>query len=82
MEHRRLFDDAWTYNSNLRAEDGSRMQDRKSAFREFVLVPIGFLCAILLLILLISYSALAHAGSGKSAGSVTDATGCSSLAKL
>ena len=75
MEHRRLFDDAWTYNSNLRAEDGSQMQDRKSAFRELILVPIGFLCAILLVIFLMSYSAFGQAGSGRIAGSVKDKTG-------
>jgi hypothetical protein len=70
MEHRRLIDDAWTYNSNLRAEDGSQMQDRKSAFRELMLVPIGFLCATLLLILLMSHSGFGQAGSGRNAGSV------------
>jgi hypothetical protein len=75
MEHRRLFDDAWTYNSNLRAEDGPQMQNQKSAFREFILVPIGFLFAILLAILLMSHSAFGQAGSGRIAGSVKDETG-------
>ena len=75
MEHRRLFDDAWSYNSNRRAEDGSWMQDRKSVFQEFILVPIAFLCATLLLNLFMSCSAFGQAGSGRIAGSVKDATG-------
>jgi Carboxypeptidase regulatory-like domain len=75
MEHRRLFDDAWSYNPNLRAEDGSRIPDRTSTFREFILIPIGFLFATLLLILLITCSAFGQAGSGRIAGSVKDATG-------
>jgi hypothetical protein len=58
MEHRRLFDDAWNYNANLRAEDGFRMPDRTSAFREFILIPIGFVFATLLIILLITCSPL------------------------
>ena len=48
MEHRRLFDDAWNYTANLRAEDGFRMPDRTSTFREFILIPIGFVFATLL----------------------------------
>jgi hypothetical protein len=75
MEHRRLFDDAWSYNPNLRAEDGLRIPDRTSTFREFVLIPIGFLFATLLLILLITCSALGQAGNGRIAGSVKDPTG-------
>jgi hypothetical protein len=74
MEHRRLLDDAWSYNANLRAEDGSRIPDRTSAFREFILIPIGFLFATLLIILLITCSAFGQAGSGRIAGSVKDAT--------
>src|SRR5260370_20816790 len=64
MEHRRLINEASNYNSNLRAEDCSRMQDRQSAFREFILVPLRFLCALLLVILLMSHSALAQARGG------------------
>ncbi|HWZ49951.1 MAG TPA: carboxypeptidase-like regulatory domain-containing protein, partial [Granulicella sp.] len=59
----------------LRAEDGSQVPDQQSAFREFVLIPFSFLGAVLLLILLMSHSALAQAGSGRLAGSVKDATG-------
>jgi hypothetical protein len=75
MNHRKLVNDAWTYNANLRAEDGSREQDRLSAFRELVLVPLGLLGSILLLILLMSHSAFCQAGSGKIAGSVKDISG-------
>jgi hypothetical protein len=75
MEHRRLLHDAWSYNANLRAEDGSRVQDRTSAFRALILIPIGFLFATLLLALLITCSAFGQAGSGRIAGSVKDASG-------
>src|ERR1700722_14782251 len=75
MEHRRLLDDAWSYNANLRAEDGSRIPDRMSAFREFILIPIGFVFATLVIILLVTCSAFGQAGSGRIAGSVKDATG-------
>jgi hypothetical protein len=75
MEHRRLLNDAWSYNPNLRAEDGSRTPDRRSAFRDFILIPIGFVFATLLTILLITCSAFGQAGSGRIAGSVEDATG-------
>jgi hypothetical protein len=75
MEHRRLLNDAWSYNPNLRAEDGSRIPDRRSAFRDFILIPIGFVFATLLTILLITCSAFGQAGSGRIAGSVKDATG-------
>ena len=75
MEHRRLLDDAWIYNTHLRAEDGSRAQDQQNAFHEFVIVPLGFLGVIVLIVLLLSHSALAQAGSGRIAGSVKDTTG-------
>jgi hypothetical protein len=75
MEHRRLLDDAWSYNANLRAEDGTGIPDGMSAFREFILIPIGFVFATLLTILLITCSAFGQAGSGRIAGSVKDATG-------
>src|ERR1700723_748689 len=74
MEHRRLLDDAWSYNANLRAEDGSRIPDRMSALREFILIPIGFVFATLVIILLVTCSAFGQAGSGRIAGSVKDAT--------
>ena len=75
MEHRRIFNKLVINSSNLHAEDGSRMSDQQSAFRELVLVPFSFLGVVFLLILLISHSAFAQAGSGRIAGSVTDATG-------
>src|SRR5580692_8504220 len=75
MEHRRLPDDAWIYNTRLRAEDGSRAQDQQNAFDEFVTVPLGFLGVIVLIVLFMSHSALAQAGSGRIAGSVKDTTG-------
>jgi hypothetical protein len=74
MNHRKLINDAWTYNANLRAEDDSRERDR-NAFHELVLVPLGFLGSTLLLILLMSHSAFGQAGSGRIAGSVKDTTG-------
>src|SRR3984885_10354298 len=75
MEHRRLLDDAWSYNAILRAEDGSRIPHRMSAFRGFILIPIGSMFTTLLIILLITSSAFGQAGSGRIAGSVKDATG-------
>src|ERR1700733_10059289 len=75
MEHRRLLDDAWSCNAILRAEDGSRIPDRTSAFREFILIPVGFVFATLLIILVITSSAFGQAESGRIAGSVKDATG-------
>jgi hypothetical protein len=56
MEHRKILDDAWNYNPNLRAEDGFRLPDRTSALRDFILIPIGFVFATLLIILLITCS--------------------------
>jgi hypothetical protein len=75
MKHRQFFNKAVNNCSKLRAEDGSRVPDQQSAFRECVLVPFSFLGAVLLLIVLLSHSALAQAGSGRIAGSVKDATG-------
>jgi hypothetical protein len=57
MEHRRLVEDAWSYNPNLRAEDGFRIPDRTRALREFILIPFGFVFATLLIIILITCSA-------------------------
>jgi hypothetical protein len=56
MEHRRILDDAWNYNPNLRAEDGFRIPDQSSALREFILIPVGFVFATLLIIFLITYA--------------------------
>jgi hypothetical protein len=56
MEHRRIFNNAWHYNPNLRAEDGFRIPDRTSALRDFILIPLGFVFATLLLILFITCS--------------------------
>src|SRR6202045_781833 len=75
MKHNKVFNYAANNSTKLRAEDGSRLRDQRSAFHELVLIPFSFLGAVLLLILLMSHSALAQAGSGRLAGSVKDATG-------
>ncbi len=75
MTHNKVFINASNHSTKLRAEDGSQVRDRQSAFHELVLVPFSFLGAVLLLIVLLSHAALAQAGSGRIAGSVKDATG-------
>src|SRR3984957_12354143 len=75
MQQCSTFHGVATPTTKLRAEDGTRVPDQQSAFREFVLIPFSFLGAVFLLILLMSHSAFAQAGSGRIAGSVKDATG-------
>jgi len=75
MNHRRLINDAWTYNPNIRAEDGPQQPRGWRALLDNLLVPVGFILALVLLSILMSHSAFAQTGSGKIAGSVTDTTG-------
>ena len=75
MNHRKLINDAWMYNANIRAEDGPQPPAGWRALRDTVLIPLGFILALALFSMLMSHSALAQAGSGRIAGSVKDATG-------
>src|ERR1700730_6412708 len=75
MNHRKLINDAWTYNANIRAEDGPQPPTGWRALRDTVLIPLGFIFALALFSMLMSHSALAQAGSGRRAGSVKDTTG-------
>src|SRR5580698_6392610 len=75
MNHRKLIDNAWTYNENVRAEDGPQQPRGWRALLDNLLIPVGFILALILLAILMSHSALAQAGSGRIAGSVRDATG-------
>jgi hypothetical protein len=75
MNHRKLINDAWMYNANVRTEDGLQPPAGWRALRDTVLIPLGFILALALFSMLMSHSALAQAGSGRIAGSVKDATG-------
>jgi hypothetical protein len=75
MNHRRLIDDAWTYNVNIRAEDGPQPPRGWIAVLDNLLIPVGFILALILLSILMSHSALAQTGSGRITGSVKDASG-------
>jgi hypothetical protein len=75
MNPRKLINDAWMYNANIRAEDGLQPPRGSRALLDAVLIPLGFIIALLLLALLISHSALAQTGVGRITGAVKDATG-------
>src|SRR3981189_360516 len=59
MNHRKLIDDAWTYNVNIRAEDGPQPSRGWRALLDNLLIPVGFILALLLLSILMSHSAFA-----------------------
>ena len=69
MNHRKLMNDAWTYNANARAEDGQQPPTGWKALLDAVLIPLGFILAITLFAILLSHSALAQTVVGKIAGS-------------
>jgi hypothetical protein len=75
MNHRKLIDNAWTYNVNIRAEDGPQPPREWRAVLDNLLIPVGFILALILLSILMSHSALAQTGSGRITGSVKDASG-------
>jgi hypothetical protein len=75
MHHRKLINDAWTYNANIRAEDGPQPPRGWRAVLDTFLIPVGFILALILLSIFMSHSAFAQAGSGRIAGSVKDASG-------
>jgi hypothetical protein len=75
MNHRRLIDDAWTYNVNIRAEDGPQPPRGWRTLLDNLLIPLGLILALILLSILMTHSALAQTGSGKITGSVKDASG-------
>src|SRR4030081_252246 len=75
MNHRKLTNDAWTYNVNIRGEDGPQQPRRGRTQLDNLLTPVGFILALVLLSILMSHSAFAQTGSGRIAGSVKDTTG-------
>jgi Carboxypeptidase regulatory-like domain len=75
MNHCKLINDAWTYNANIRAEDGPQPPRGWSSLVDTLLIPLGFILALALFSMVMSHSAFAQAGSGRIAGSVKDTTG-------
>ncbi|WP_263366049.1 TonB-dependent receptor [Edaphobacter bradus] len=75
MNHLKLMNDVWTYNANIRAEDGPQPHTGWRAVLDTVLIPLIFILALVLFSMLMSHSAFAQAGSGRIAGSVKDTTG-------
>ena len=73
MKSCKFFDSAIIDCSNLRAEDGCRIQDSRSALYNSILAPVVFSAIILLL--LIPHIASGQSVGGRIAGSVKDATG-------
>ena len=57
MNHRKLMNDAWTYNANIRAEDGPQPPTGWRALRDTVLIPLAFILALALFSVLMSHSA-------------------------
>ena len=75
MNHRKLIDNAWTYNVNIRAEDGPQPPRGWRALLDNLLIPVGFILALILLSIFMSHSAFAQTGSGTITGSVKDSSG-------
>ena len=53
MKYHKLEDIASTYQPNIRAEDGMQQRDRWNGLYEGVLVPLGFLFALFLVLLIV-----------------------------
>jgi hypothetical protein len=53
MKYHKLEDDASLYQSTIRAEDGLQQKGQWNAFCEGVLIPCGFIVALLLAVLII-----------------------------
>lgn len=53
MKYQQLGNNVSMYQSNIRAEDRVQQNDRWKTFYEEVLVPIGFIFALFLVVLLI-----------------------------
>src|ERR1700678_2756723 len=75
MNHLQLMNDAWTYNANIRAEDGPQPPRGWRSLLDTLFIPLCFIAALVLFAMLTTHSAHAQAGSGRIAGSVKDATG-------
>src|ERR1700723_3742906 len=75
MNHRQLMNDAWTYNANIRAEDGPQPPRGWRSLLDTLFIPLCFIAALVLFATLTTHSAHAQAGSGRIAGSVKDASG-------
>src|ERR1700722_22776 len=75
MHHGKLINDAWTYNPNIRPEDGPQPPRGWRALLDTLLVPLCFIAVLVLFAMLTTHSAHAQAGSGRIAGSVKDASG-------
>ena len=75
MKHRELIDDAWTYNANLRAEDGYHPEPRGKA-SPAMRIGIGILLFLTLIAILILLTTHAWGQtSGRITGIVKDLTG-------
>jgi hypothetical protein len=75
MNHRKLINDAWTYNANIRAEDGLQPPRGWRSLLDNLLIPVGFILVLVLFSFLMSHSAFAQTGSGRITGSVKDGSG-------
>src|ERR1700722_803127 len=75
MHHGKLINDAWTYNANIRAEDGPQPPRGWRSLLDTLFIPLCFIAALVLFATLTTHSAHAQAGSGRIAGSVKDASG-------
>src|ERR1700733_10324792 len=73
MNNRRLINHPLTYNVNIRAEDGPPLPRGWRALLDNLLIPLGFILALILFSILMSHLALAQTGSGRITGSVKDA---------
>ena len=65
MYHRKLIDTAWTYNVNIRAEDGPQPPRGWRSLFDTLLVPLCFIAALVLFAMLTTHSAHAQARSGR-----------------
>lgn len=75
MKIHSLINDATYDNTNLRAEDGCRLQEQRNTFYTAILSPVLLFIVIALCVFLTGHPAFGQAVGGRIAGSVKDATG-------
>jgi hypothetical protein len=71
MNHRSLTHDDGIYSANIRAEDGLQSPSGWLALRDIVVIPTGLFLVLFLLIVLVLFikdTALAHTGAARAAG--------------
>jgi high affinity Mn2+ porin len=73
MNQRGLLNGTWSGNATLRAEDGMVSRNQWSAFQEHIVVPICFLLAVLLFMLLMSRPGFSQTGREMIAEPIKDA---------